>query len=1168
MTTPHAARPFLGPRPFQAGEKLYGRDYEARALLSMLIAERIVLLHSPSGAGKTSLIQAALIPLLEEREFVVLPTVRVGQEPPAGWTGNRYVRAAMLSLEEGRPTDEQLSLSDLDSLTLAAYLSRRAPADGDTVLVIDQFEEILTRDPTDQAAKLAFFRDLGDALRANQLWALCVVREEYVAALEPYARLLPTRLSIHFRLDLLGVEGALSALREPPRSVGVDFPEAQATRLIDDLRRANVQQADGSIIQQLGPSVEPVQLQVVGLRLWERLPAGATVISAAEVDALGDVGTALGDYYAERIAATAQATGVGERALRRWFDHELITSQGVRGQVLQGTGESAGLPNEPILRMIDAYLVRAEPRRGATWFELAHDRLIAPVRASNAAWFAANLSTLQRQAEIWEQQNRPEGLLLRGAALTDAETWASANADVITASEREFLDLCRAAQRRAALLRRLSIGVAVAAVIALALAFVANSFRIQADANAQEANLQRSVAESNARQSRARALAANAVSSLPNDPQRSLILARAAYAVTADAGESAPPVVIEALEQAVTTSRVRQILVTGTRGIQNLAVSPDGARLASAGNDGVIRIFDTEGHAISQIATNSENIPVLGLAFSPDGKSLAAGTGDQAIIWSVADGTALLTLDAHPDQGSDTTANDIYAVAFSPDGKLIATASADGTTRTWDAVIGMRIHTLDNVGIGVGTVVFSPNGTTLATGDDAGQIALWDVASATKVWQITAHQGSVAGLAFRPDGKLLASGSSDLTARLWNPATGTQVGDVLRGHSVGVSSVTFSPNGKTLATSSEDGTARLWAVDDTRQIASLAGHEGVVSRAVFSPDGGTLFTAGMDGSIRRWDLSLAPADGAYGALFSPNANYMATYGVDGVRIWDATHGTLQRLIATAREVTALAYRADNSQIAAGMVDGTILLINPISGEIQATLTGHTGVISQLAYTPNGTTLASASYDTTVRLWDTTAGSERLSFPKEDSEVTAVDVSADGTLLASAAGGIITIRGVADGTIRQHLTLRAGVVVPGLAFSPDSKAVVAGDERGNMAVWDIASGAERIRTSVGSAIYDLAYSPDGTTLATAEGTRQVRLWDAVNLTPTRVLPHAMRVNTVAYRSDGTALISASSDGIARVFPLLTDDLLALAQQRSLRAPRPDECQAYGPLPECP
>ncbi len=139
----------------------------------------------------------------------------------------------------------------------------------------------------------------------------------------------------------------------------------------------------------------------------------------------------------------AANTGVSERSIREWFDRRLITPQGIRGQVLQAQGQSEGLDNRAIWPLIDAYLVRAEKRRGATWFELAHDRLIDPVRDDNAAWRAAHLSTLQRQADLWDSQGRPDGLLLRDAPLVEAEAWVAANGIALTPIEQDFLDRCR-----------------------------------------------------------------------------------------------------------------------------------------------------------------------------------------------------------------------------------------------------------------------------------------------------------------------------------------------------------------------------------------------------------------------------------------------------------------------------------------------------------------------------------------------------------------------------------------------------------------------------------------------------------------------------------------------------------------------------------------------------
>lgn len=122
--------PYIGPRPFHAGERLYGRDQELYELLNLLIAERIVLLYSPSGAGKTSLIQAGLLPRLADEGFQALPVMRVSLDPPFEEKAalpedcNRYVVSALLSLEEAVPEAQQIPLPDLAGMTLAGYVER------------------------------------------------------------------------------------------------------------------------------------------------------------------------------------------------------------------------------------------------------------------------------------------------------------------------------------------------------------------------------------------------------------------------------------------------------------------------------------------------------------------------------------------------------------------------------------------------------------------------------------------------------------------------------------------------------------------------------------------------------------------------------------------------------------------------------------------------------------------------------------------------------------------------------------------------------------------------------------------------------------------------------------------------------------------------------------
>jgi hypothetical protein len=254
MTAPESPKPhnpYVGPRAFKYGEKLYGRDREVLELLDLLIAERIVLLYSPSGAGKSSLVQAGLIPELEQEGFTVLPVIRVNQDLPASTDGDRYLYSTLLSLEEGQAEADQLDEAVLVDMSLNDYLTRREaelaasePGLEGLVLIFDQFEEILTLDPTNQAARQNFFKSVGEALRQPHRWVLFSMREDYLAGLDPYLRLIPTRLNTTFRLDLLNEAVAREAIQKPAETGGVTFAGEAAAKLMDDLRWVKVQQPD------------------------------------------------------------------------------------------------------------------------------------------------------------------------------------------------------------------------------------------------------------------------------------------------------------------------------------------------------------------------------------------------------------------------------------------------------------------------------------------------------------------------------------------------------------------------------------------------------------------------------------------------------------------------------------------------------------------------------------------------------------------------------------------------------------------------------------------------------------------------------------------------------------------------------------------------------------
>ena len=160
--------PFVGPRPLTKSNPIFGRNREITELRHRRISERLVLLHSPSGAGKSSLINAGLIPELEGHFDVWEPT-RVNTEPPAEINSNRYVWSAIYNWKK-----------DGDETTLAEFVHAR-PRRKNPLLIFDQFEEILRVNPTDTHNQHEFFQQLAALLADPRIWALIVIREDYLA---------------------------------------------------------------------------------------------------------------------------------------------------------------------------------------------------------------------------------------------------------------------------------------------------------------------------------------------------------------------------------------------------------------------------------------------------------------------------------------------------------------------------------------------------------------------------------------------------------------------------------------------------------------------------------------------------------------------------------------------------------------------------------------------------------------------------------------------------------------------------------------------------------------------------------------------------------------------------------------------------------------------------
>ncbi|MEE8586494.1 MAG: hypothetical protein V3T83_16755, partial [Acidobacteriota bacterium] len=434
--------PYVGPLPFQRQDRhlFFGRVREVNALASLIFAHRCLLLYAESGAGKSSLLNAGLVPRLEEEKLEVLPLARVRGDVPEGvQPANIYAYNTLASWQAaavGQGGEEASDQPAGPGLTLAEFLEGRfgRPQDKELpplrVAIFDQFEELFTFYPERWQDRSAFFGQVKQALEADPLLRiLFVMREDYIARLDPYLEFLPERLRTRLRLERLRRESALKAVTGPLKGTGRSFGEGVAEALVEDLIKIRVEAGSRGTLEVPGEVVEPVQLQVVCQTLWHGLPTDAPVITRRHLESYGDPVEALSAFYERSVQQTIGKTGIGEGELRRWFEKVLITPAGTRGTVHRGGARTGGIPNQAIDELEDAHLIRAEWRSGGRWYELNHDRFIEPVKKSNQAWVAERgpaeqlRQRLEEQAAQWAAAGRAESDLLSQGELPEAERW-------------------------------------------------------------------------------------------------------------------------------------------------------------------------------------------------------------------------------------------------------------------------------------------------------------------------------------------------------------------------------------------------------------------------------------------------------------------------------------------------------------------------------------------------------------------------------------------------------------------------------------------------------------------------------------------------------------------------------------------------------------------------
>ncbi len=1170
--------PYPGLRAFREKDAklFFGRRDMVCRLVEKLGGNRVLALIGRSGSGKSSLVQAGLIPALRAGALPGSAHWQVLLMTP-GQSPLRELGARLAALENAADRATRLlTLKDgMRYYERTLHEALHASIAGDDasarlLVVVDQFEELFTlcRDERDRQRFLDNLFYAATAPRAK-LMVVLVMRVDDYARAAAYPQLADCLASNQVLVCPQADLDLSAAIEGPVRKAGLTWERGLADQLYQDLAHLP----------------RPLPLLAQALReLWEHRQ-GRRLTQASYRD-MGGVQNAIA-YGAERVFQ--RLTPAQQATARRIFLRLARFGEGVEdaGRRVRLSEFTAHGNQEPTLATVLRQLTAArmlitghDPATGETRMELAHTALLWGWPRLQGWLQEARDSrhTRQRlrvQARQWQQQRRDRRRLLRDTPLQETERWAIDHDAEMGPLERRFLRASRALraretdareagrrhelkqmrelaetqrelahehqlrseeQQRITLRQRIRTEekartarrfrwlaglLAVAMVVAIGAAVVAWDRMQAAHEFAKIAEINRLSAERQSRIARARQLAAQSNLYLEPNRRYSLLLAIEAVQTTRSVDGSGTAAAENSLRAAL--GKPNGMPSSGDEvPMWDVAFSPDGRSLAFAGDDHVIRLRSVDEPRSDIRVLAGHRGPVSAVTFSPDGKRLASASLDKTVrLWALdklEDDPVVLR--GHGDS--------VVTLAFSPEGRFLASAGDDHTVRLWKLdKPGSDPEVLRGHEAPISALAFSPDGRLLASasgspflGDEDNTVRLWWL---RQLWRkpmvLRGHEGPVSALAFNPDGKLLASTSLDKTVRLWNIRKLGREPVILTGHHGPVTAVAFAPEGNLLASAGDDRRALLWDMR-TPQHAPIAlqGHEDTISALAFSPDGNLLVSTSLDKTVRLWQLR---------NLQSDPANLPGQGGA----------------------ISAVTFSPNGNLLASTGEDGVILLRNLDQPEDDPiTLRGPGGTLTALAISPDGHLIASSGDDRAVRLWDLSDPENEPSVLKgHTAPITALAFSPDGKLLASA-GGSASPQSDDNrvllwdlGNPREDpIALSHEQAPAAVAFSPDGRYLASGGLDNGILLRELRELAAEPRLLSGhqDALLALAFSPDGNLLASASDDRTVRLWQLQDLAtaPEVLRSHEAPVGTVAFSPDGKLLASAGNDRTVRLWNL--------------------------------
>lgn len=1183
--------PYKGLRAFQETDSadFFGRDKLIEGLHQRVRADagvaqglsRFLAVVGPSGSGKSSVVKAGLIPRLRSQNDAWY----IGEMTPGAHPMQELETVLLRVAQENDIPITQMLRSGPDGLARAIDATLGTVFE-EMILLIDQFEEVFTM-VADEGERRHFMDILRQAVLVedSRLRIIVTLRADFYdrpLMYSGFGELMQKRTEVVLPLSAEELEAAIV---KPAERVGLTLEEGLVSEIINE------------VVGQPGtlPLLQYALTELFANKRGNTLTlksyrdsGGVSGAMTRRADELYLMMTPEIRMVAEQVFLRLVSLGEGtEDTRRRAMLSELLSMEGDRN-VIQNVIDTFGK------RRLLAFDI--DPRTRAPTVEIAHEALIRTWMQLRE-WLNTNRDALRQQRQLatatteWLSSNRDGSFLATGARLAQFEMLLGHSVVALNVDEQTYLNSSMQKRERARL--RLVMFIASLAFIA----FIAVIAAIFAFSSQQREEAARKVATS-------RELA---ITALTNTTQLDLaaLLSLESY-LTADTFEARDTLLTVLQREQYFTANLHAYMHGHTGNVRTVAVSPDGTRIATGGQDNTVRLWDTTTYQPVGTPLIGHGDWINKVVFSPDGNLVASGSSDDTIrLWATATGQPV----GEPLVGH---IGHIWGLAFSPDGTRLASASDDDTIRLWDVVSGGQIgdalvgHEGD-----VLAVAFRPDDTMLVSGGADDVVRRWDVALESETFgqqmgePLVGHTDWVRSVAFSPDGRLIASGGSDRVPRLWAASAGLLLDTQFSQLAGAIRDITFNTAGNALITGSEDPNNAIviwdiatslvrdtWNMPDTSQVWGVA----------LNPDNTMMVTASENPAALIWDLrdsvrlgkmlrvgaegeSTLPfthvafdSSGQEIVALSNDLNddqgdaFIERWQVADKEGANSTENVVMQTLP--RTVTAAAFSPDKTVLATASLDGDVLFTAVQTGQpIGQPFRMPNEDVRSLAYSADGNILAVGLGTGAIRLWQNNGGAwvaiERQ-FTGHIDRVTALAFSPDGTMLAS---------GSRDSTVRLWRVTTGdsvGDVTPvtvndeaviSLAFSPDGTLLASGDRDNTLTIWDVETFSPLYTEDAHTNwVTSVAFSPDGQLLASASLDQTLILWDmsdpgSLRQLGERLTGHFAGVNHVVFSPDGNALASVADNQTAIVWQLNIEHWMHEACTFANRNLTPEEWTIY-------